>query len=109
MSEEKQTAQKSATLFRNYISFAGAVIVIAAVVSILLLFLIELSQTADNPYLGIVTYVILPGFLVFGILVISSGCGWRDEDEGARHLPRSLHIPELISAMRNSAGSLSLS
>src|SRR5215218_6682544 len=65
--------QKSPTLFRNYISFAGAMIVIAAVVSILLLFLIELSQTADNPYLGIVTYIILPAFLVFGILVIATG------------------------------------
>src|SRR6185503_10043957 len=73
MSEEKQPEQKSPTLFRNYISFAGAMIVIAAVVSILLLFLIELSQTADNPYLGIVTYVILPGFLVFGIVVILIG------------------------------------
>ena len=70
MSEQKP---KSPTLFRNYISFAGAMIVIAAVVSILLLFLIELSQTADNPYLGIVTYIILPGFLVFGILVIVIG------------------------------------
>src|ERR1044072_1290745 len=65
--------QKSPTLFRNYISFAGAMIVIAAVVSILLLFLIELSQTADNPYLGIMTYVILPGFLVFGVVVILIG------------------------------------
>ncbi len=37
--------EKSPTLFRNYISFAGALIVTAAVVSILLLFLIELTQT----------------------------------------------------------------
>src|SRR5215208_6727664 len=69
MSKEKS----SPTLLRNYISFAGLVIVIAAVVSILLLFLIELTQTADNPYLGIVTYIILPAFLVFGLLVIAIG------------------------------------
>src|ERR1044072_5590161 len=69
MSEQK----KSPTLFRNYISFAGAMIVIAAVVSILLLFLIDLSHTADNPYLGIVTYVILPAFLIFGLLVVVTG------------------------------------
>ena len=69
--------QKSPTLFRNYISFAGAMIVIAAVVSILLLFLIDLSQTADNPYLGIVTYVILPAFLIFGLLVVVIGM-WRE-------------------------------
>jgi nitrate/TMAO reductase-like tetraheme cytochrome c subunit len=64
---------KSPTLFRNYISFAGALIVTAAVVSILLLFLIELTQRADNPYLGIVTYIILPAFLAFGLIVIVIG------------------------------------
>jgi nitrate/TMAO reductase-like tetraheme cytochrome c subunit len=73
MSDAKQPAQKSPTLFRNYISFAGALIVIAAVVSILLLFLIELTQTSNNPYLGIITYIILPAFLVFGLLVILTG------------------------------------
>ncbi len=56
----KTTRKQISNPFRNYISFAGAVIVTAAVVSILLLFLIELTQTSDNPYLGIVTYVILP-------------------------------------------------
>src|SRR5829696_4061229 len=65
--------EKTPTLFRNYISFAGALIVTAAVVSILLLFLIELTQAADNPYLGIVTYIILPGFLAFGLIVIVIG------------------------------------
>lgn len=70
MTEEQAS---SPTLFRNYLSFAGAVIVIAAVVSILLLFLIELTQAASNPYLGIVTYVILPSFLAFGLIVIVIG------------------------------------
>lgn len=73
MSEEKQPAQKTATLFRNYISFAGSIIVIAAVVSILLLFLIELSQSGANPYLGILTYVMLPGVLIVGLLVMLTG------------------------------------
>src|SRR5215203_1558391 len=65
--------EKSPTLFRNYISFAGGLIVTASVVSILLLFLIELTQTADNPYLGIVTYIILPAFLALGLLIILTG------------------------------------
>src|ERR1044072_7754669 len=65
--------QRPPTLFRNYISFGGTLIVIAAVVSILLLFLIELTQTTDNPYLGIITYIVLPAFLVFGLLVILTG------------------------------------
>src|ERR1041384_4707541 len=73
MSDAKQSAQRSPTLFRNYISFAGALIVIAAVVSILLLILIELTQGSNNPYLGVITYVILPAFLVFGLIVILIG------------------------------------
>src|ERR1043165_5112834 len=73
MSEEKQTKKRPPTLFRNYTSFAGTLIVIAAVVSILLLFFIELTQTGDNPYLGIITYIILPAFLAFGLLVILTG------------------------------------
>jgi nitrate/TMAO reductase-like tetraheme cytochrome c subunit len=73
MSEQKQSAKKSPTLFRNYVSFAGALIVIAAVVSILLLFLIELTEASKNPYLGIMTYVVLPGFLFVGLFVIVIG------------------------------------
>jgi len=73
VSEVAQSKRKSTTLFRNYLSFAGAVIVIAAVASIILLVLIEITQTGENPYLGIVTYVILPGFLIFGLLVILAG------------------------------------
>src|SRR3954452_2763954 len=87
MSEQK----KSPTLFRNYISFAGAMIVIAAVVSILLLFLIELTQTADNPYLVIITYVILPAFLVFGLLVVLAGM-WHERRRRRRN-PSSAIAP----------------
>lgn len=73
MSDAKPSKQRPPTVFRNYVSFAGTLIVIAAVVSILLLFLIELTQASDNPYLGIVTYVILPAFLIFGLVVILTG------------------------------------
>ena len=74
MSEEKQSPPtKSVSLFQNYVSFCGAILVLAAVVSILLLFLIELTGRSENPYLGIVTYIILPAFLVLGILIVVIG------------------------------------
>ncbi|HET6891137.1 MAG TPA: NapC/NirT family cytochrome c [Pyrinomonadaceae bacterium] len=73
MSDEAQAPVKVPTLFRNYISFAGAVIVAASLASIILLFLIELTRAAENPYLGIVTYVILPAFLILGLLIIVVG------------------------------------
>jgi hypothetical protein len=73
MSDDAQVAVKAPTLFRNYISFAGAVIVAASLASIILLFLIEFTKAADNPYLGIVTYIILPAFLTFGLVIIVAG------------------------------------
>jgi nitrate/TMAO reductase-like tetraheme cytochrome c subunit len=73
MSDEAMASVKAPTLFRNYISFAGAVIVAASLASILLLFLIELTKAAENPYLGIVTYVILPAFLTLGLVIIVMG------------------------------------
>ncbi|PYS98375.1 MAG: hypothetical protein DMF65_10355, partial [Acidobacteria bacterium] len=65
--------RKTPSLFRNYLSLFGAAIVAASLASIVLLFLIELSVGTENPYLGIFTYVILPGFLIFGIVTILAG------------------------------------
>jgi len=73
MSDEAPASVKAPTLFRNYISFAGAVIVAASLASIILLVLIELTKAADNPYLGIVTYIFLPGFLILGLFIILVG------------------------------------
>ena len=73
MSDDSKTLTKAPTLFRNYISFAGAVLVAASLASIFLLFLIEITKAADNPYLGIVTYVILPSFLILGLVIIVAG------------------------------------
>lgn len=70
MSEE--TGPKP-SLIRNYVSFIGLVIVFTCLVCILLLFLIDLTQRTENPYFGIVTYVLLPGFLILGLLVVIAG------------------------------------
>jgi nitrate/TMAO reductase-like tetraheme cytochrome c subunit len=71
MSEAAKVETRS--LYNNYISFGGTVIVIAALASILLLFLVDLSRTVTNPYFGIVTYVLLPAVLIAGVLVIFLG------------------------------------
>ena len=73
MSVAAPTTGKIPSLFRNYVSFIGAAIISACLASILLLFLIELTASTDNPYLGILTYVILPAILFFGLLVILGG------------------------------------
>ena len=73
MGDIEPLASKRPSLFRNYISFVGAAIVLASLASVILLFLIEITATAENPYIGILTYIIFPSILVFGIVVVALG------------------------------------
>jgi nitrate/TMAO reductase-like tetraheme cytochrome c subunit len=69
----EQRNPKPPGLFRNYVSFVGGAIVIASVVSVALLFLIELTSKAENPYVGLLTYIIIPAVLIFGLVVVVVG------------------------------------
>src|SRR5437867_11869104 len=73
MTEAESIARKRPSLFRNYISLVGGAIVLASLVSVTLLFFIEITAPAPNPYMGILTYIVLPSALVFGLLVIVVG------------------------------------
>jgi nitrate/TMAO reductase-like tetraheme cytochrome c subunit len=73
MTEASKSIEKTPTIFRNYISLVGAAIVIASLVSVVLLFLIEITSRGDNPYLGILTYIIFPSILMFGLVVVILG------------------------------------
>lgn len=73
MAEIEPLTPKKPSLFRNYISFVGAAIVIASLASVLLLFFIEITATVENPYVGILTYIIFPSILIFGLAVITLG------------------------------------
>ena len=64
---------KVPSLFRNYISFFGVAIVLASLASGFLLFLMEITSKQENPYLGILTYIIFPAVLIFGVLIIILG------------------------------------
>lgn len=64
---------KTPSLFRNFISFAGFAIVIAALTSIALLVLVEFSGGSDNPYTVLVTYILLPSVMGFGFFVAIVG------------------------------------
>lgn len=72
-SESKAPLQKVPSLFRNYISFVGAAVMFASLASIVLLFLIEITGNTDNPYLGIFTWIVLPGFLILGLMIVLAG------------------------------------
>ena len=69
----RRPATKVPSLLRNYVSLAGLALVVASLACIVLLFLIELTSHSDNPYLGILTYIIFPGFMALGLAVVLVG------------------------------------
>lgn len=71
------TTQETAARYRyfnNWISLAGAVVAICALFSFLMLFAMDLIGGHHNPYLGILTYIASPAFLILGMGMI--GVGW---------------------------------
>ncbi len=71
--ESAPKREKAVGLLRNYISFTGIAIVAASLTSIALLVLMELSAAHDNPYTVLVTYILLPSVLGFGLLLMLAG------------------------------------
>ena len=73
MSQEQTVPAKAPTLFRNYISFIGGAIAIASLACIVLLILLELLGGGDHPYVGILTYILFPSVMVFGLALMPIG------------------------------------
>lgn len=61
------------SLLRNYVSFVGWAIILATFTSIVLLVLIEVTGASDSPYVGIITYIVLPAIMVFGMILVPAG------------------------------------
>ena len=63
------------SLLRNWMSLTGLVVVIGSLFSFFLLFMLDAVAHFSNPYLGILTYIIAPGFLILGLLLtVVGGC-----------------------------------
>ena len=74
MSETEPTpapepTMKTPSLARNIISFIGLTIAIIALVNILFLVLADIGQKHVNPYVGVMAYAIVPGFLLLGLAI----------------------------------------
>ena len=59
--------------FNNWISAIGGVIAIGALFSFFFLVWIDFTQGNENPYLGIFTYLVAPGFLILGLALVFFG------------------------------------
>ena len=60
-------------LYRNLISQAGVVVAIIALANLVFLIYIDTRQNHNNPYLGILTWIVAPAILVTGLLLFSAG------------------------------------
>jgi nitrate/TMAO reductase-like tetraheme cytochrome c subunit/uncharacterized membrane protein len=83
---------KQPSSFRNWISFIGVVVGIGALFSFLLLFVLDALAKFSNPYVSILTYMVVPGFLIGGIVLTFLGA-WRERSRRAHGVgPTSLQI-----------------
>jgi nitrate/TMAO reductase-like tetraheme cytochrome c subunit len=64
---------RSRMLMRNPISLAGVALAIVSLANIFLFVLIDVIAARPSPYIGILAYVISPGFLVLGLLLMLAG------------------------------------
>jgi nitrate/TMAO reductase-like tetraheme cytochrome c subunit len=75
---------------RNPISMAGVALAIVSSANIFLFFLIDLIAERPSPYIGILAYMVAPGFLICGFSLIAVGA-WRERhkkiSETAGELP----------------------
>src|SRR5688572_10241149 len=60
-------------VFRNWISLSGFVIVLGSLFAFLLLFTIDALAHVSNPYIGILTYFVAPGFTMLGLFLAAVG------------------------------------
>jgi nitrate/TMAO reductase-like tetraheme cytochrome c subunit len=61
------------SVFRNWLSLSGLVIIVGSVFSFTLLFLLDAFAHYSNPYVGILTYLVAPGFFVIGLVFVGLG------------------------------------
>lgn len=66
------------SLFRNWISLTGLVVVIGSIFSTALLFIMDTMSHGSNPYVGILTYFVAPVFFFLGTALALVGV-WREK------------------------------
>ncbi len=63
--------------FRNWISMTGLVCALGGIFSFFLLLLLDAVSNHSNPYVGILTYMVAPAFIVTGVGGFVLGAWWK--------------------------------
>src|SRR5205823_212285 len=67
--KNQPTSPNKPGLFRNWLTAAGVVIAGGGLFAFVLLFGIDTFAHHRNPYMGLLAYVVAPGFMVLGALL----------------------------------------
>jgi hypothetical protein len=59
--------------FKNWVSISGAFLALFNLASILTLFILNMAFGFGGSYIGLFIYIILPGFMIVGLLLIPIG------------------------------------
>ena len=77
--------RKTAGYAWNLISLIGMVLAVTATALIIVFFALEVITGVEHAYLGLMTYFLFPGMLIFGLLLVPFGA-WRVRNDLARRL-----------------------
>ncbi len=64
-------------LYQNWISQLGMLVALGGAAVIALLMLAQKVDPTPNPYLGMFTFMMLPGVIMFGIVMVLGGMRWE--------------------------------
>ena len=80
----------------NPITLIGAAIAALSFGLIIFLFILDLFSNEENTYMGILTYIIIPSFLIVGLLLIAYGIfRERKREKSGKVRERKLPIIDL--------------
>jgi hypothetical protein len=77
-------SKRAPSLLYNTLSYIGIFVAVCSLFAIFLLVFIDYIGRWDHPYLGILTYLILPGGVWLGLLLVGIGA-WRERSH-RRHM-----------------------
>ena len=73
MDSDARRPMPKLSVFRNWLSLVGLVVVMGCLFAFVLLLALDLLAPTANPYLGILAYLLVPAFLVLGLLMLGVG------------------------------------
>lgn len=89
--------------FRRALRLVGGLLVFGSLTLIVFILILDLTVGLENPYLGIVAYMILPAFLILGLLLVPLDGFLRRRRAAAGILEEPIHLVLDLSDKRQRA------